>query len=632
MGKKILILIGTMVLLITNYLWAEERKETSIKYDLGEIIVTATKTEGYQAEVGSSTTVITAKDLEKTGKRTVGEILRNVPGVSVVQNSAFGGLTSVYLRGSKPGHTLVLIDGVEVNDPMATDRSFDFAHLTTDNIKRIEIVRGPQSTLYGSDAIGGVINIITKKGKGKPKFSASSEAGSHKTFKEFIGLTGEAENLSYSVSVSRLDSEGISKAVDGSEKDGYENTTLSSKIDWKIFDNSQLSFVVRFTDSQTDLDDGSYDDDPNYTAWWRNFVSKVSFNQAINPWWDHNLSFSYNDVRRKYRDEKDSVDTTDDRWSWYKGDNKKFEWQNNLYPVGWDTFTLGFEYEEERGSSYYRSGSYISKFDRKTVDNKSYYLQNQLNLWEDLFITGGSRIDDHELFGTETTYKVSTAYIISQTGTRLKANWGTGFKAPSLYQLYSSYGNPNLNPDESKSYDFGFEQNFFNDKLSFDLTYFHNDFKNMVECDSATWKYKNIGRAETKGFEVGAKFLPVQDITIQTNFTYMDTKDKETGLELLRRPQRQVNLSINWRFLEKGNLNLGITYVGRRKDMDYTSYPYKRITKKDYTDVDLSCLYDLTENFQIFGRIENLFDRKYQEVHGYATSGRSFYAGIKATF
>jgi len=193
MGKKILILIGTMVLLITNYLWAEERKETSIKYDLGEIIVTATKTEGYQAEVGSSTTVITAKDLEKTGKRTVGEILRNVPGVSVVQNSAFGGLTSVYLRGSKPGHTLVLIDGVEVNDPMATDRSFDFAHLTTDNIKRIEIVRGPQSTLYGSDAIGGVINIITKKGKGKPKFSASSEAGSHKTFKEFIGLTGEAE-------------------------------------------------------------------------------------------------------------------------------------------------------------------------------------------------------------------------------------------------------------------------------------------------------------------------------------------------------------------------------------------------------------------------------------------------------
>ncbi|MCD6093312.1 MAG: TonB-dependent receptor [Candidatus Omnitrophica bacterium] len=601
-------------------------------YQLGKIVVTATKTEQYQAEVGSSTTVITTKDIEKTGKRTVGEILQDVLGISVVRNSAFGGLTSVYLRGSKPGHTLVLIDGVEVNDPMATDRSFNFAHLTTDNIERIEIVRGPQSTLYGSDAIGGVINIITKKGKGKPKFSISSEAGSHKTFKEFIGLTGEAENLSYSVSASRLDSEGISKAADGSEKDGYENATLSSKIDWKIFDNSQLSFVARFTDSQTDLDDGGYEDDPNYTAWWRNFVSKVSFNQAINPWWGHNLSFSYNDVRRKYRDEKDSVDTTEDRWSWYKGNDKKFEWQNNFYPVGWDTFTLGFEYEEERGSSYYRSGSYISKFDRKTVDNKSYYFQNQLNLWENLFITGGSRIDDHELFGTETTYKVSTAYIISQTGTRLKANWGTGFKAPSLYQLYSSYGNPNLNPDESKSYDFGFEQNFFDGKVSFDLAYFHNDFKNMVDWDSATWKYKNIGRAETKGFEAGAKFLPVQDITIQTNFTYMDTKDKETGLELLRRPKRQVNLSINWRFLEKGNLNLGITYVGSRKDMDYTSYPYKRITKKDYTDVDLSCLYNLTENLQIFGRIENLFDKKYQEVHGYATPGRSFYGGAKATF
>jgi vitamin B12 transporter len=208
-----------------------------VKYYIGEVIVTATKTEQSQGEVGSSTTVITAEDLKKTGKKSVGEVLRDVPGVAVMQNGAFGGSTSVYLRGSKPGHTLVLIDGVEVNDPISTDRSFDFAHFTTDNIERIEVVSGPQSTLYGSDAMGGVINIITKKGKGRPKFELSSEGGSHQTFRESIGFGGGTEKLNYSISALRLDSEGISKAIDGSEEDGYENTTISSKTGYRIFDD-----------------------------------------------------------------------------------------------------------------------------------------------------------------------------------------------------------------------------------------------------------------------------------------------------------------------------------------------------------------------------------------------------------
>jgi vitamin B12 transporter len=624
MKSKILILSVVLVLTTWNLSWAQEDIK---EYELEKIIVTATKTESYQATVGTSCTVITAKDLEKTGKRTVQEVLRNVPGVSVMQNGAFGGSASVYLRGAKPGYTLVLIDGIEVNDPMSSDRSFNFAHLTTDNIERIEVVHGPQSTLYGSDALGGAINIITKKGKGKPKWEISSEAGSQNTFKENMGLSGSTEKLNYSISASRLDSGGISKAVGGCEKDGYENTSISSKIGYRVFGNSELNLVLRFTDTETDLDDGSYEDDPNRTDWWRNLATKLSFKQALNSWWDHNLSFSYNDVRRKERDEKDSIDTTEDNQSWFKGDNKKFEWQHNFSPLNWDTFTGGFEYEEERGSSYNRSGVTIKKVDRKTMDNTGFYFQNQFKLWEKLFITPGLRVDDHELFGRETTYKISTAYIISQTGTRLKGNWGTGFKAPSLYQLYHpSYGDPNLKPDESKSYDFGFEQSLLENKVSFGLTYFHNDFKNMIEWDSGTSKYRNIGRAETKGFEIGAKLLPIQDLTIGANFSYLDTKDKETGLELLRRPKRQVNLDINWRFLEKGNLNLDINYVGSCKAYGY-------ISQKDYATVNLFSSYDITDKFQIFGRIENLFDnRAYEEVRGYATPGRSFYAGCKVTF
>lgn len=624
--KRIIIgLLGYWIIGLVSLGFAQEQS-----FELDKIIVSATKMEQYQAEIGSSTTVVTAKEIQKKGEISVLEVLRDIPAVTVVQTGGFGGLTSIYLRGSKPGHTLVLIDGIEVNDPMSTDRSFNFANLTTDNIERIEVVRGPQSTLYGSDAIGGVINIITKKGRGKPKFEIISMGGSHNTFRQGVDLSGSTEKADYSISLSRLDSDGISKAVGGLEKDGYENTTLSSRLGYKLFDNGELNLLLRYTNASTDIDDGSYDDDPNHTAESKSLASKLEFNQAINSWWEHKLAFSYNDNRRKYRDDPDSVDPADNTHNWYKGNSEKFEWQHNFSPVAWDTLTFGLEYEEERGYSDGRAT--WNRFDRKTVENRACYLQNQLKLWENLFITPGLRLDNHQLFGRETTYKISTAYLIKPIGTRLKANWGTGFKAPSLFQLYSSYGSPNLKPDKSKGYDLGFEQNLFGDKASFGLTYFHNDFKNMVEWNSATWKYKNIGRAEIKGFEIEAKFLPIQNLAIATNFTYTNSKDKETGLQLLRRTKRQTNLDLNWRFLEKGNLNLGMTYVGRRKDTKYVGWTATRITLKDYTKFALSCSYDITKNFQLFGKIENLFDREYQEVYGYATEGRSFYAGGKVTF
>jgi vitamin B12 transporter len=238
-------------------------------------------------------------------------------------------------------------------------------------------------------------------------------------------------------------------------------------------------------------------------------------------------------------------------------------------------------------------------------------------------------VDDHELFGTETTYKLSSAYLIPQTGTRFKANWGTGFRAPSIFQLYSSYGDPNLNPEKSESYDFGVEQNLLDNKLSLGLTYFHNDFKNLINYSFATSKYGNIGKAKTEGIETEITFKVIEDLKIGANYTYLDTEDKETGLELLRRPESQAGLNLNWQFLEKANLNLGITYVGKRSD--YTPYP-TRGTSKAYTKVDISTSYDLRENFQLFGRIENLFDEEYQEVYGFTRPGQSFYAGVKVTF
>jgi vitamin B12 transporter len=645
MKKAIFSFIIMAILITVNQAWADEAqatesagKETAdVKYDLGNVIVSATKTETYQAEIGSSTTVITAEDIRKSGKRSVQEVLRDVPGLTVIQTGTLGGATSVFMRGANSGQTLVMVDGVEVNDPMSDSRSFNFANLLTDNIERIEVVRGPQSTLYGSDAMAGVINIITKKGTGKPKVEGSFEGGSHNTFSENFGLSGTALNkLDYSFSATRLDSDGISSAEGGSENDPYHNLALSSKIGYKILDNAQLNLSVNYVDARTGSDYGSNQDASNYTSWSKDLAAKFAFDQSVNSWWAHTLSFSYHDVRRKDREDWNNWASTYDSniiADWYKGNNKKVEWQHNISPVKWNVFTAGVEYEYESGSSYYESssiayGPYLSKANRKSVDNMGYYFQDQLKIWDRLFITPGIRIDDHEMFGTETTYKISTAYLISETGTRLKANWGTGFKAPTLYQLYDAYyGNINLKPEENKSYDFGFEQNFFKDRVSFDLTYFHNDFKNMITGDPNTWVYKNIGKAITKGFEAGAKFSPFDKLTFGANFTYTDTEDKSTGLTLARRPKRQANLYADWGFLPNANLNLGINYVGKRRDSDYNN-----VTDKAYTIFRMAASYDITKNLQVFGRIENLFDEKYQEVYGYETMGRSFYAGIKGSF
>ncbi len=234
MKRKVLLIIGVLFLVTGPDSWAEEEDISDVTHTLGEIIVTATKTEIYPGEVGSSTTVVTADEIKKSGKRTVAEVLRDLPSVAIMQTGALGGQVSIYLRGAKPGQTLVMIDGVEVNDPMSTDRSFDFAHLTTDNIERIEVVRGPQSTLYGSDAMAGVINIITKKGKGRPMVVASFEGGSHNTFRENLSSSGSIDKFNYSLSVSRLDSDNISSAAGGSEKDPYQNTGVFSKIGYKI--------------------------------------------------------------------------------------------------------------------------------------------------------------------------------------------------------------------------------------------------------------------------------------------------------------------------------------------------------------------------------------------------------------
>jgi vitamin B12 transporter len=634
-GLISILLSLTLFILFPVSLFAQEKEVI-----LEKVVVTATRIETPIEEIASSVTVISSQEIERKQKATVLEVLRGTPGLDVVQSGGPGRGTSVFLRGANSEHTLVMIDGVEVNDPISPGRSFDFAHLTVDNIERIEVIRGPQSTLYGSDAIGGVIHIITKKGEGKPKFFLSAEGGSFTTFREATGISGGNKWVNYSFALSRFDTEGISAASkkDGNyEKDGYKNTSLSTRLGFTPLENLNIDFILRYIDAKAETDNfgGVGGDDPNNVQESKQFLFKTQVGLSLlNHFWNQKLGFVINTHNRDSKNKKDAQHPFDFSKGHYDGQLLKFDWQHTLNLHKTNALTFGFEFEEEEGESKWEDQWGVSIFPKKTANIKGYYIQDQIKLWDRFFTTIGVRIDDHSRFGTETTYRIAPAYLIKETDTKIKGTFGTGFKAPSLYQLFAPatlwgpIGNKDLKPEKSKGWDFGIEQDLLKHKVSFGATYFRNDFKDLIDFDFSKG-YVNIAKAKTEGIELFASVKPIDNLTARINYTYTDTEDKKTGKPLLRRPRNKMGLDLNYHFLDKGNLNLGAIYVGKRDD--WKPYPVRgRIG--GYTLVNLAASYDITKNFQIFGRVDNLFDKDYEEVSGYGTPGLSFFGGIKLSF
>jgi vitamin B12 transporter len=623
----------------------QQKKETKtgpkrLKY---HIVVTATRTEQPKLELASSTTLMSFEDLKKAGKETAADALAAVPGLDVVQNGGPGKTADIFIRGANSEHTLVMMDGVEVNDPMSPGRTFDFGHLNLDNIDRIEIVRGPQSTLYGSDAMGGVINIITKKGKGKPRGFISAETGSYSTFREAAGVNGGTDTVNYSLEISRFDSKGFSESGEkygNTEKDGYKNTTLSGRIGFKPAKNLELNLISRYITARNHLDNfaGAGGDDPNYITDARQFLLAADSRLSLlKGKWGQRLGISYNNMRRDLTNPTDQFQPFDSQEGLYKGRIFKIDWQHNLYLHPTSTVTAGIEYQMEWGESTYSWeslwGPGESSFPGKSARTTGFYLQDSIKIQDTFFMTLGIRFDHHDRFGTETTYRIAPALLL-ESGTKLKATYGTGFKAPSLYQLYAPatawglVGNQNLEPEKCKGWDIGIEQFLFNDRLTLSFTYFQNNFEDLILYDFIQG-YININQADTKGFEIFMSAGPLKNLTINGSYTYTDAKDKETGEQLLRRPKHKANLTFNLRLFKKTNVNLFIIHVGKRLDL----FPYPTITEAAaYTLFNLAASYQLSKNIEVFGRVDNLFGEDYEAVLGYGTPGRSAYIGIKATY
>ncbi len=629
------IFLSVVLLFPINTTWAEEAEDE----EYGKrIVVTATKTPVASEEVGSSVTVITSEEMKKKQIKTAADALRSVLSVDVVNSGGRGGNSSVFMRGANSEHTLVLIDGIEVNDPSSAGRTFNFTHIMADDIEKIEIIRGPQSTLYGSDAMGGVINIITKQGKDDPKLNAQVEGGSFGTFVGSARVSGSTDMARYSLTASRLQSDGFSAATvkaGNEEKDKYENTSLGANVGFDPMENLSIDLNLKHIDGKADIDGGAFDDDINFTSDTKTLYFKALANLFLfDEMWEQKLSYSQTSTDREFINRLDPAHPQDSSENTFDGGLQKVEWQNNLYLIEDNTLTLGVELEEEKGESFFHSessfGPFTDVFDNKKQRTTSFYAQDQAKLAESLHLTAGVRVDDNDQFGSHTTYRGTVAYILDQMGMTVKGSYGTGFKAPSLFQLFSQYGDENLKPEESTGWDIGIEKAFNEGKSVVGATYFNNEFKELINFDFGTSKYLNVGEAETKGFELFARMALFESMLAQIAYNQTDAKNKDTGQNLFRRPKNKFSADLNLPLFGL-DTTVSLLHVGERDAQDFTKFPAEVVTLSSYTLLNTAVSFDVTDSISLFGRVENITDEDYEEVLGFNTAERSYYIGISGS-
>ncbi|HIJ57340.1 MAG TPA: TonB-dependent receptor [Deltaproteobacteria bacterium] len=639
----------------------EKQKEAPSVPTMQEVVVTATRSERTVDKIGGNTaTVITSEDIEAKKQMTVEEVLKGIPGLDVAANGGLGSQTSVFIRGADSKNTLVLVDGVMFNDPSSPTRSADLGNLTVDNIERIEVVRGPMSVLYGSNATAGVVNIITKKGRGRPTVHVGAEGGSFNTWKVYGDTAGAYKKFNFSVSGSRTETGGFSIADDDnrrilhdgntSEKDGWKNTTVTGKFGVDITPDFDINGTVRYLDSETKLDDYFSGNFPDFNAGYA--VDQVDFDPATflstpNPNGTkkqqvdnqqliykadiHNFFFERIVESTLYFQgsnlERDGLDADGAASFDLDGKTQEFGWQGSFNHKDINLLYLGASYFKEFLDS---NASSLDKDQNIT----SFWVQDQLFIGDGFDIIGGIRYDDHERAGSATTFRIAPAYTFQQTETTIKGSYGTGFRAPSLFELFSDYGNENLKEEKSKGWDVGIEQPVFENKVRLGVTYFDMQFEDRIDFDMSTYAYNQLpGGTKTKGLEAFVRFTPISDLTFLLNYTYTDTEDPE-GKPLVRRPENKVSLNARYRFLEKGTVNLDVYWVDERKTISSAKdVNGNRVEELDaYTLVNVSAHYDLFEWMQVYGRIDNLFDEFYEEAWSFATPGISAFGGVKFSF
>jgi vitamin B12 transporter len=594
---------------------------------LEPIVVTPYKVAISSFQSPASVEEILVEEADSKGVSGLADSLKNIPSVSYSITGGLGGTSGISIRGAEVRHTQVMYDEIKLYDPIVTSSYFyAYNYMSLDNLEKIEVAKGPYSSLYGSDSIGGTIRLLPRKGKGKPTASFTQEIGSYQTYREKLSLQGEVDKLNYSLAVSRKD---VNDFYAGKYKEGnYETDPFSSlnaalRLDYSLSDNLEVGLISDYTYAKYEYDaSGGTDDNDNYAYFYQG-LGGISLRHQLADSFSHKLNFGYTRTYRKSWEDEDTH-------AWYNGKTYQAKWQGNYQVCDFDKVIFGFDYLREAGESRYDSVFGVTLTPNQTANTKGYYIQNIFTPLDNLFLSASFRLEDHSQFDTHNTFSVSGSYIFEPTNTKIKASFGEGFKAPSIYQLYdSSSGNSSLNPEKSESYDLGFEQKV-GDLLIVGSTYFHTHIKNLIEWTpdfpgAWTGEYDNIGKARIWGLENFLKYNFNDNSNLKLSYTYMDTEDKSDGSRLLRRPDNKVVISFNT-LINKLKISSDLSYVGNRIDYPGT------VKLKSYILGNLSFNYQVNDNLNTFLRFENILDDDYELVEGYQTPEFSWYLGAKYTF
>lgn len=602
-------------------------------------VVTATGFPTGIDELGSSISVVTAEDIARHQWRTLPQILRGIPGLNLVQAGGPGGAVTIFMRGTNSNHTKVLIDGAAVNDP-SVGGVFDFSHILASDIERVEVLRGPQSGLYGSDALGGVINVITRKGSGPARFEASLEGGSFGTFNQSAALRGSGERFSYNVDASHFHSDKspvtpLELLPPGARRndDKYDNLGISTRFGFEASETLGFDFSARAIDSRLDYTGDDFSVYPSVPAARQSrqedrdlFAQGGLRLTLLDGAFDNRFRVAYARFRMEIRDPDTDFGPTPPVYN--RGSRSSQDWLGTLAFAPGRKLALGLE-------------NTIERLDRSPVsasnDNRAAFAELQWRLVDALSVNASFRHDDHERFGGTDTWRFAPSWTLAGSGTRLKASYGTGFKAPSLTQLYVDYpsfnffANPDLEPERSRGWDAGFEQALGSDRVRFGATYFRNRINDLIETDASFTSYTNIGRADTHGVESFVAVDVGDSVSLRADHTRVVAKDASTDLQLLRRPRDKSSLDATWRAADGLTFSATALRVGAWIDGN-RDFSVPRARAPGYTLLNVAAEYAFDARFTLFGRIDNLTDKRYEEPLGFLHPRRGFFVGVRGSF
>lgn len=608
-----------------------------------------------------SITVITREEMLQQHAVTLEEVLRNVPGLQFQGTGTIGEETNVRIRGSEFDQVLILMDGVEINSPFTQE--VDLGDILVDNLDKVEIVRGPQSASYGSEALGGVIHIITRKGEGEPTVRLFGMGGNFATAYEGAEASGSAGGLDLSLSASRLDSAGQF------DRDRFFVNAFTARIGYSYDDVLELELVGRYRGSEDEVAVGAALDfanvnpiiivfDPN-----RDYKSRASSNvmrlrHNVAPWWSYSLQGAFYSINTDDTDVANAGSPYTTLSDFIDADANRLagSMQHDLSLPYVKNVSLGLEIEREQldffeygNTESFGLGPPTTTVLHEARDNLALWWQWVYSWAETVVLSGGVRYDDNADFGEAWTPRASMAVVVPVVKTRLKGNFGQGFRAPSFTELnLPGFGNTELDAEKNIGYDVGFEQSLFDERVVFEGLYYFSEYRGLIEQDPITFRWSNLEEATAQGAEAGIRIKPVfslgewqackDNCLLIVNYTYLTTRDKETGEELSRRPNNAWNASLVYALDDVFEIRFDANVRSSHKEdlvLTDTGGRLRTGRTQGFVVIDAAATYHLVRNaswardLRLVGKVSNLLDEDYEEFVGFPMPGINFLAGIE---